>query len=721
MIFVILNILFGIAFLWFAMFSDQKNENGEKKFVVNLSLNTTIICFISAIVLMISFFGNKQLTHVLTCVLFLAIIWLSINFEVCCFSFGKKTFSKNSKIFSALYQIIVIVSAFCFFVIEDISIGTFLVSSKDGLTVSSKPFPFLDIESFQVFKLIYFYFLPGLGVLSLLGKLRSNINKIMKQQLIFLIIAVISFLAILQILFVASDKINGMYDFLFTFAICVFILLLYWITSLNISFDFQGVVSSLASFTYKFLIPSILAGVAFSIILHKYTEITLTSVLLYTAIVYVILAVTYYFTKVIKKLSKSRDTDYSKKFEDELASLDYNESIPEVTEKLARILKENTETTSIDVLIESDGKTLKTVFSSAEREWVLPLDNPIFDVVLNASHPIIFRNHIDSHHSLVGVKDELLTVFDKAQADAMIILHEGRHTFGVIFLGPKRLNGVFDAFDYQIFQNLYSYFFVVGYYMQNIANESVIGTVSRELQFSGQIIQSIQENIDRISNPKVDVGYISVSAHNLGGEFIDCIRLTDDRYIMVIGDMSGKGINASMCMVILKSLIRTFLAETKDFKELVQKVNYFIRMNLPKGTFFAGLFALVDFSDNTMYYINCGIPVLYMYNQAYNNVIEIQGDGRVLGFVKNVEKLVRVKKVKLNPGDIVLACTDGLIDSQSLRGEAFGKARVQKSILENLSYPADRIAQFLHKGLLDFTSKELEDDLSVIVMKCLTK
>lgn len=55
------------------------------------------------------------------------------------------------------------------------------------------------------------------------------------------------------------------------------------------------------------------------------------------------------------------------------------------------------------------------------------------------------------------------------------------------------------------------------------------------------------------------------------------IRLTDTRHIFIIGALSGKGIAASMNMVILKSIIRTFLAETTDFKLLVEKVNSFIR------------------------------------------------------------------------------------------------------------------------------------------------
>jgi len=436
---------------------------------------------------------------------------------------------------------------------------------------------------------------------------------------------------------------------------------------------------------------------------------------------FLLLLISYHVVKAIRASKRGREADYARHFEDDLASLDYTENSTEVTERLVKILQENIDTSSVDILIELNEKELLTVYSSADRKLSIQLDNPMFDVILNADHPVIFRSHIDAHHSLSGARKDLQALFDKTKTDALVLLHEGRHIFGAILLGEKRLGNVFTDYDYTVFLELYSYFFVVGYYMMNIANEAIVGTVSRELQYSGQIIQSIQENIDLINNPKVDVGYLSLSAHNLGGEFIDFIRLTDERYISVIGDLSGKGINASMSMVIVKSLIRTFLTETKDFKELIQKINFFIRTNLPKGTFMSGVFMLIDFSDNTLYYINCGIPALFMYSQAYNNVIEIQGDGRVLGFVKNIDKLLKVKKVKLNPGDIIFGCTDGLIESKSLRGESFGKERIQKSIMENLAYPADRMAQFMHRSLLDFTSKELEDDVSVLAIKYLSK
>jgi serine phosphatase RsbU (regulator of sigma subunit) len=248
-------------------------------------------------------------------------------------------------------------------------------------------------------------------------------------------------------------------------------------------------------------------------------------------------------------------------------------------------------------------------------------------------------------------------------------------------------------------------------------NETVVGTVNREIRMSGQIITSIQENMELINNPKVDTGYLMVPAHNIGGEFVDLIRLTDSRHIFVIGSVSGKGIAASMSMVILKSIIRTFLAETTDFKKLVAKVNAFVRDNLPKGIFFSGTFGLMDFASNTMYYINCGSPAIFVYSKAYNNVIEVQGEGHILGFVKDITPYVKVKKIKLTVGDIVFICTDGLIDSRSLRGDIFSKSRVSTAITENQTYTADRLAKFTYESLKSFTSKELEDDITILVFK----
>ena len=149
------------------------------------------------------------------------------------------------------------------------------------------------------------------------------------------------------------------------------------------------------------------------------------------------------------------------------------------------------------------------------------------------------------------------------------------------------------------------------------------------------------------------------------------------------------------------------------------KVNQFVRNNLQKGTIFTGMFAIVNFENDTMYYINCGIPAIFLYTEIYNNVIEIQGSGHILGFVKDISPYISVKQIKLHKNDIIFTCTNGLIESHSLRGEQFGKDRIQRNMVANVMYPASRMARFAFDELVRFMSHEMEDDVSVLIMKYL--
>ncbi|MGP1459204.1 MAG: SpoIIE family protein phosphatase [Treponema sp.] len=93
--------------------------------------------------------------------------------------------------------------------------------------------------------------------------------------------------------------------------------------------------------------------------------------------------------------------------------------------------------------------------------------------------------------------------------------------------------------------------------------------------------------------------------------------------------------------------------------------------------------------------------------------------GHYLGFVADISPYIAVKQIKLNKNDIILTCTNGLIESHSLRGEQYGKDRIQHNMVSNAMYPARRMAKFVYDDLSKFMSHEMEDDVSILVMKCL--
>ena len=422
-------------------------------------------------------------------------------------------------------------------------------------------------------------------------------------------------------------------------------------------------------------------------------------------------------SKYLTTTRRLRPTDYETALETDLASIDYSGEMDEIIMSVYNMFTRNVQCSSMSVFVNNGNEYLENAFSSVIRDTPVRADNPAFDALLNAGRNVIAFSEIDARSDIAEARESLETLFTDTHSDALILLSEGRNLLGCIMLGLKTSGEHYTVYDISILTRLYSYFFVFGYYMRNISNREIIGTVNREIRMSSQIIASIQEDVDAVTNTKADVGYIMKSAHNIGGEFIDLIRINDHTHLFVIGSLSGQGIAASMNMVILKSIIRTFLAETHDFKMLVQRVNVFIRENLPKGSIFNGAFALVDFSVDVMYYINCGIPAIFVYTQSYNNIIEIQGRGHVLGFVRDIAPYISVRQIKLTKGDIVLSCTNGVLTSRSLRGDVFGKERVQQVMLSNLTFPASRIAQFVYDNLVKFMSIEIEADVSALVIK----
>ena len=362
---------------------------------------------------------------------------------------------------------------------------------------------------------------------------------------------------------------------------------------------------------------------------------------------------------------------------------------------------------------------MTTLYSLKGDTYEFSLDSPVFSSLLNMQRRIVFKTHCDTVHELSPIATALAAIFEETDSSVMILLNEGARLFSVILLGARRQEQPYTDYDYEVFNKLYSRFFLTGYYLKNIANEELISLVGREIRFSSQVIRSLHKKTDMPVCEGLDADAVSLSARSLGSGFTDFIKLDAHRYIGVIGDLSGKGLNASMLMAILKSMIPIFLAETHDFKNLIQKVNAFIRENMPRGTYFAGLFFLIDMQAKVLYYANCALAAFFMYNKTYNNMIEIQGDGKILGFVPDISSLIKIKKIQLASGDVLAAVTGGFMETKSVRGEPFGKNRIQAVLLQNLKQPAARICEILGENLHGFAEKGMEEDAGISVLRIL--
>ena len=718
MIFLVLNIAVTLFLVFFTYLLDHKIKSdnpGMNSFSVSILL-TTIESFIFLFILLMKNFWFDALTSQAMKIIFSidAIFFTMLSFGL--MNLGNKPIHPFSRIIKyALYFLGIYIVYFRFNSVDVTFDKGIIIASEYLFTGQARNvFPW---TWFTLFTALYRYAIPIICFLFLMVFQEDKSTQLERYQS-FVIAEAFCLMWIVNATIKYISYANPAFSMLFLYSYLFLYVVIYTALTKTSVPSGKALLVNLFKTAATYIIPASVVGVLCLFIQPVGNVFTPGFVVLFTIASIVIIIVSLWISTLLTNSSRLYSADYETSLEKDLASVDYKDAeMDQITAKMTDIIKKNIESSSMTVYILSGQNELSVAYSSNNMQNKISLTNPMFDTLLNINKSIVLSSQIEKEHDLSVVQNELSEFFKVTKSDALFILNEGHNIFGIITLGRKISGDEYKDYDYNVFVKLYSYFFVFGYYMRNISNKDVISVVNREIKMSSQIITSIQENIDQVKNQKIDIGYMMVPAHNIGGEFIDMIRLTDTRHLFVVGDLSGKGIAASMNMVILKSIIRTYLAEVHDFKELVVKINSFIRDSLQKGTIFAGLFALVDFEKDTMYYINCGIPALMAYTQVYNNVIEIQGSGHILGFVKDISPYISVKSTKLNRGDTILACTDGLIQSHSLRGEQFGKERVQQAILDNVTYPAQRMAQFTFDGLLKFMSKEMEDDVSILVLK----
>lgn len=611
------------------------------------------------------------------------------------------------------------------FAVANIIIGALCVKeiAWDGLRgfyIEQTAFPALkDFSIMKMFFIVNFSIAPFLFSMILfvrIGFIKSNIYT---QQLRLTAITILLFTVLQTALsWFAANMFSWLISFI-PLGYLVLTILLSYTFSLTVVLDRREIGQSILRFFIFTLIFAVIDGllVGYFLTYIRNLNLQITLIVISTAL---ILFLRELITARFGGFFKST-TEYERKLEDALQNIDYTKGRDEVIFSLTENLKRLVGCSTVDILIADDNYDLNIDFSTTGTTGNFKTDTPAFDFLLEKNVDVLLHTEVISSYEYAEHKAELNAVFWKTNADLILFIRDGQKIIAGFALGQRLKKAEYGYYDTVVFRKFYSYFFLVAYYLRNIAKEDIMITVDREIEMSDQIIGAIQASVSKIENEIISVDSVAYSAYKLGGDFIDFIKLADNKYFFLIGDVAGKGLSASMSMVILKSVLRTYLEASGDFKGLVVKLNTFIKENLPRGTFFAGLFGILDLKTQTIYYLNCGIPLMSMYIKSYNNAIEIQGEGRVLGFAKNIEPFLKLRKITMHPNDIIVFTTDGLLDSENLRGDRFGKDRVASIVTQNNAMSSKEIAEKIYARVEDFVPRELQDDVTILVFKHIGK
>jgi sigma-B regulation protein RsbU (phosphoserine phosphatase) len=158
------------------------------------------------------------------------------------------------------------------------------------------------------------------------------------------------------------------------------------------------------------------------------------------------------------------------------------------------------------------------------------------------------------------------------------------------------------------------------------------------------------------------------------GDYFDFIRLENDRIIVAIGDVSGKGMPASLLMANVQAALRALAPLDLDLKEIIVRINSIVYRNTSADKFVTFFIALLDLNTGRMQYINAGHnpPALFRSDGGLELLTE---GGIILGIMDGTEDF-DTGTIEIARGDLVIMYTDGITEALSPANEEYGEDRM---------------------------------------------
>jgi sigma-B regulation protein RsbU (phosphoserine phosphatase) len=208
-------------------------------------------------------------------------------------------------------------------------------------------------------------------------------------------------------------------------------------------------------------------------------------------------------------------------------------------------------------------------------------------------------------------------------------------------------------------------------------------------------------------------------ADRVGGDYYDYFSRGGRHLELVIADVSGHAIGPALFMVETRSAIRANAGGIESPAAKLRVLNDFLFEDLDKSDFFLTLFYLqYDIDHRLIRYANAGHPPPLLFRQRHQACLPLDADGLIVGVTEQVH--FEEKSLPLEPGDIILFYTDGLIEAENDGGDFFGMQRVESLLKEHCRDDPDALIDAFLSRLQQFCQTDsFKDDITLMVFKCL--
>jgi len=244
---------------------------------------------------------------------------------------------------------------------------------------------------------------------------------------------------------------------------------------------------------------------------------------------------------------------------------------------------------------------------------------------------------------------------------------------------------------------------------------------TRELEIARQIqLSFLPASFPKSEDFQIAAHYLP--ARQVGGDFYDVISLPDGKLVLVVADVSDKGVPAALFMALSRSYVRVYSnPKSKAFRmssleNVLQAVNDSLAEGNESNMFVTLFYGLLDLKTRGLRYVNAGHNPPMLVGPGEGQASFISGKGIALGVFGGVS--FEEHELTLERGQAIVFYTDGVTEARNPAGEFYGEERLTHSATACIDLDAEGIVAHIRRDLETFVADAPQaDDISILVLK----
>jgi serine phosphatase RsbU (regulator of sigma subunit) len=224
-------------------------------------------------------------------------------------------------------------------------------------------------------------------------------------------------------------------------------------------------------------------------------------------------------------------------------------------------------------------------------------------------------------------------------------------------------------------------------------------------------------NLPAMENIKI--AGLCVPAHQVGGDYYDFIERDNSSYDLIIADVSGHSIGSALIMAETRTFIHARMENIQQPAKMLEALNVYFLKDLDRSDLFVTMFYLqYNSPEHRLVYSNAGHNTPLLWKDKTKQIVTLDADGLIFGVKSDIS--FEQKETDLEPGDVLLLYTDGIIEAENKTGTLFGIERLGKLLEEgNHLEPQELIDRIMTQGRIFTGMRHFNDDITLVIMKVL--